>query len=108
MVVLLHHVLADGLGGLNVLAALVDPGAPPANVTFPTARPALSSLALEAWLTRLRGMRQGDDVAVAAPVDVCRRRVSAGARDILLAHTAVSWWLVPVDTEGSSECSWAQ
>ena len=30
------------------------------------------------------------------------------ARDILLAHTAVSWWLVPVDTEGSSECSWAQ
>jgi diacylglycerol O-acyltransferase / wax synthase len=26
VVVVLHHVLADGLGGLNVLAALVDPG----------------------------------------------------------------------------------
>jgi nucleotide-binding universal stress UspA family protein len=89
VVVLLHHVLADGLGGLNVLAALVDPGAPPANVTFPTARPALSSLALEAWLTRLRGMRQGDDVAVAAPVDVCRRRVSAGARHLARSHSGV-------------------
>jgi diacylglycerol O-acyltransferase len=30
VMVLLHHVLADGLGGLNVLAALLDPGAPPA------------------------------------------------------------------------------
>ena len=29
VVVVLHHVLADGLGGLNVLATLVDPGAPP-------------------------------------------------------------------------------
>jgi nucleotide-binding universal stress UspA family protein len=80
----LHQVLADGLGGLNVLAALVDPGAPPANVTFPTARPALSSLALEAWLTRLRGMRQGDDVAVAAPVEV-----SAGARHLARSHSGV-------------------
>jgi diacylglycerol O-acyltransferase len=58
VVVVLHHVLADGLGGLNVLAALVDPGARPASVTFPRARPALSSLARDAWLTRLHGMRQ--------------------------------------------------
>jgi hypothetical protein len=34
VVVVLHHVLADGLGGLNVLATLVDPGAPPADVPF--------------------------------------------------------------------------
>jgi diacylglycerol O-acyltransferase / wax synthase len=58
VVVVLHHVLADGLGGLNVLAALVDPGARPASVTFPRARPALSSLAQDAWLTRLQGLRQ--------------------------------------------------
>lgn len=58
VVVVLHHVLADGLGGLNVLAALVDPGARPASVTFPRAQPALSSLAQDAWLTRLHGLRQ--------------------------------------------------
>jgi diacylglycerol O-acyltransferase / wax synthase len=58
VVVVLHHVIADGLGGLNVLAALVDPGLPPAAVAFPRARPALSSLARDAWLARLRGLRQ--------------------------------------------------
>jgi diacylglycerol O-acyltransferase len=35
VVVVLHHVIADGLGGLNVLAALVDPGMPPSGVPFP-------------------------------------------------------------------------
>lgn len=29
LVVVLHHVIADGLGGLSVLAALLDPGLPP-------------------------------------------------------------------------------
>jgi diacylglycerol O-acyltransferase / wax synthase len=58
VVVVLHHMLADGLGGLNVLAALVDPGAQPASVTFPRARPALWSLAQDAWLARLQAMRQ--------------------------------------------------
>jgi diacylglycerol O-acyltransferase / wax synthase len=37
--VVLHHVLADGLGGLNILAALLDPGLPPAHVPFPRASP---------------------------------------------------------------------
>jgi diacylglycerol O-acyltransferase / wax synthase len=58
VVVVLHHVLADGLGGLNVLAALVDPGMEPASVPFPRPRPALPVLARDALLTRLRGMRQ--------------------------------------------------
>jgi WS/DGAT/MGAT family acyltransferase len=58
VVVVLHHVLADGLGGLNVLATLVDPGAPPAAVCFPRARPAVSSLARDAWLTRVGGVRR--------------------------------------------------
>ena len=47
VVVVLHHVLADGLGGVNVLATLVDPGAPPAEVPS-RARPAVSSLARDA------------------------------------------------------------
>ena len=57
VVVVLHHVLADGLGGLNVLAALVDPGAPPA-VTFPRPSPSRASLARDAWMTRLAGIRR--------------------------------------------------
>jgi diacylglycerol O-acyltransferase / wax synthase len=58
VVVVLHHVLADGLGGVNVLAALVDPGMEPASVPFPRPRPALPILARDALLTRLHGMRQ--------------------------------------------------
>ena len=58
IVVVMHHVLADGLGGLNVLAALVDPGAPPAAVPFPRPSPSRASLARDAWMTRLVGMRR--------------------------------------------------
>ena len=58
VVVVLHHVLADGLGGLNVLAAIIDPGVEPASVPFPRPLPALPILARDALLTRLRGMRQ--------------------------------------------------
>ena len=58
VVVVLHHVLADGLGAVNVLAALVDPGMEPAGVPFPKPRLALPILARDALLTRLRGIRQ--------------------------------------------------
>jgi WS/DGAT/MGAT family acyltransferase len=58
VVVVLHHVLADGLGGLNVLATLLDPGAPPADLPFPRPRPTVSSLARDAWLTRVDGLRR--------------------------------------------------
>lgn len=58
VVVVLHHVLADGLGGVNVLAALVDPGAAPAGLPFPRPAPGLRSLARDAWLTRLAGLRR--------------------------------------------------
>lgn len=56
VVVILHHVLADGLGGLNVLAALVDPGAPPAALPFPRPAPTRKSLARDVWQTRLQGL----------------------------------------------------
>ena len=58
VVVLLHHVIADGLGGLNVLAALVDPGVEPPGVPFPRPRPPLPVLARDALLMRFRGVRQ--------------------------------------------------
>ena len=65
-----HHVLADGLRGLNVLAALVDPGFEPAGVPFP-ASPPLPLLARDALLMRFRGIRQA-----AAPGAPCVGRCS--------------------------------
>jgi WS/DGAT/MGAT family acyltransferase len=56
LVVVLHHVLADGVGGLAVLAALVDPGGPDPAQPFPRGRPAARELALDAWRTRLRSL----------------------------------------------------
>jgi len=56
LVVTLHHVLADGIGGLAVLARLVD-GAPatPDNA-FPRPSPGRRALFLEACGTRLRAL----------------------------------------------------
>jgi WS/DGAT/MGAT family acyltransferase len=55
-----HHCLADGLGGLAVLAALCDEGsagAPPAS-PFPRPAPRPSDLAFEAWRARTHGVRR--------------------------------------------------
>jgi diacylglycerol O-acyltransferase / wax synthase len=73
VVVVLHHVLGDGLGGVNVLATLVDPGAPAAAVPFPRPPPAVSSLARDAWLTRLHGVRRA-----AGSWQLLRRAMFAG------------------------------
>jgi WS/DGAT/MGAT family acyltransferase len=56
LVVMLHHVLADGIGGLAVLARLVD-GAPTTPDTgFPRPSPGRSALFLDASITRLRAL----------------------------------------------------
>lgn len=57
LVVVFHHVLADGIGGLAVLAALVD-GAPPASPdpAFPRAAPSRRTLALDAARCRLAAL----------------------------------------------------
>ena len=59
LVVVLHHTLADGLGGLVVLASLVDGAdpavSPPALAKFPRPVPDRGRLAADAWLGRLRG-----------------------------------------------------
>jgi diacylglycerol O-acyltransferase / wax synthase len=73
VVVVLHHVLADGLGGLNVLATLLDPGAPPAGVPFPRPKPTVSSLARDAWLTRMHSLGRA-----ASSWRLLRRAVFAG------------------------------
>jgi WS/DGAT/MGAT family acyltransferase len=73
LVVVLNHVLADGVGGLAVLAALVDPGAAAADVAFPRPRPATASLLRDAWLARAEALRH-------APRSwrLLRRAMSAG------------------------------
>ncbi len=61
LVVVMHHVLADGIGGLAVLAGLVDgppgpPPAPPRPAAFPAPAPGPRTLAADAWAGRLRGL----------------------------------------------------
>ncbi|MFG1676120.1 wax ester/triacylglycerol synthase domain-containing protein [Micromonospora sp. NPDC049282] len=56
LIVMLHHVLADGIGGLAVLARLVD-GAPTASEPeFPGHRPGRRALFLDASGARLRAL----------------------------------------------------
>jgi diacylglycerol O-acyltransferase / wax synthase len=58
LVVRFHHVLADGVGGLAVLAQLVDNGSPPAAVPFPRPMPSRRRLAAEAARSRLAALRR--------------------------------------------------
>ena len=58
LVVVLHHVLADGIGGLTVLRNMVDQGAMAGQARFPRAGPTPGALALDAWRCRLRAVRR--------------------------------------------------
>jgi len=58
LVVVVHHVLADGLAGLAVLSALADEGTDPAiERDFPSAPPSLRELATEANRARIAALR---------------------------------------------------
>lgn len=57
LVFVLHHALVDGVGGLALLAKLVDQGATTADVPFPRPRPGTNGLALDALRRRLRALR---------------------------------------------------
>ena len=61
LVIVMNHVLADGIGGLAVLAKLVDemPGLPPGDperARFPVPAPPARALAADAWAGRARGL----------------------------------------------------
>ncbi|MGZ5418764.1 MAG: wax ester/triacylglycerol synthase domain-containing protein [Nocardioides sp.] len=73
LVLVLHHVLADGVGGLEVLANLVDPGGRLVDVPFPRPRPTRSVLARDMVRTRLAGLRRVRRTWV-----LLRRSMSAG------------------------------
>lgn len=54
LILVLHHVLADGLGGLAILAALADPGLPAPTRTFPQRPPQWRELAVHAAREKMR------------------------------------------------------
>ena len=80
-----HHCLADGLGGLAVLAALADEGSAvaPAGPPFPSAGPRSRDVALDAWQARLRALRHLPSRMTAAATGV---RELAGTRRPQLAE----------------------
>ena len=57
LVLVFHHVLADGLGGLAVLATLADPGRRESDRDFPRRAPRWDALAVDAARRRLDALR---------------------------------------------------
>jgi WS/DGAT/MGAT family acyltransferase len=57
LVIVLHHALADGVGGLAVLAELIDGPSRAPEVCFPRPAPAPASLARDAFAARLGALR---------------------------------------------------
>ena len=58
LIVAFHHVLADGIGGLAVLASLVDGAAVGPVAAFPEQAPSTQELALDALRTRVTTLRR--------------------------------------------------
>lgn len=80
LLVVFHHVLADGIGGLAALSKLVDwvPLAP--EVDFPRPRPKRRALFADAWRTRIRSARH--------PITAVRR-TRAAATELGLTRKTV-------------------
>jgi diacylglycerol O-acyltransferase / wax synthase len=78
LVLVLHHVLADGLGGLAILAALADPGIQLPSRAFPQPPPSRSEMAVDAVLGMIRA---------AGTLPARLRRSRAGLRELGLGHT---------------------
>ncbi len=57
LVVAFHHVLADGIGGLAVLARLVDGLTSPPPERWPMSAPTTTAVAADAWRSRWRSLR---------------------------------------------------
>lgn len=89
LVVVLHHALADGVGGLAILANLIDAPVDAPSVCFPRPAAGPARLAEEAWVGRLRGLRpQRPGLGPAAHVYGRWGRASAAAGRTLFAEPA--------------------
>lgn len=73
LIIVFHHVLADGIGGLAVLAGLVDGAADTHDSAFPRPMPSRRHLAGEAAIDRLRG---------AGRIPAALRRLRGGASQL--------------------------
>ncbi len=91
VIVVAHHVLTDGVGGLRGLSALLDPDVPPApadrvattapaggntwppNGRFPRPPPRIRDLYVDALVSRIRGVRR---------LPLAARRVRAGLAEL--------------------------
>ncbi len=80
LVLVVHHCLADGLGGLAVLAALADGGPDPPDHDFPREPPSPREIVTDALRQRARGV-------AAAGSQI--RRSSAGLRELLGEHRGI-------------------
>jgi diacylglycerol O-acyltransferase / wax synthase len=58
LVLVMHHVVGDGLAGLAVLRGLADGSVVPTAAAVPKPRPTRAALAKEAWRERIRSLRQ--------------------------------------------------
>ncbi len=72
LVIVLHHALADGVGGLAVLAQLIDGPSHPPEACFPRPAPAPGGLARDAFAAKVGALRH-------APQSWRLLRVSMGA-----------------------------
>jgi WS/DGAT/MGAT family acyltransferase len=58
LVIVMHHVVGDGLAGLAVLRGLVDGSATTAAATVPQLRPTRAALAKDAWREHIRSLQR--------------------------------------------------
>jgi WS/DGAT/MGAT family acyltransferase len=91
VVVVLHHVLADGLGGVAALGALADGWADTSDAgqPFPAAPPTARELAAEAWRARASAVRHARAVA-ARSAGGLRELGVAGRAPRLVARTSLN------------------
>jgi WS/DGAT/MGAT family acyltransferase len=109
VLVALHHVVTDGVGGLSVLRALVDDettsqsdwGAPAA-ITLPAGRPSARELFVDAWAARVRGLRRwrsGARAVASGLRELGARQAGLAEPTTLLAPTGASRRVDAVETD---------
>ena len=90
LILVVQHALADGIGGLAVLGALVDGAPPTVSRPFPVPPPSARQLAAEALLSRVRAARHVPGrirAAVNEIREVRRSRIGRASACSLLAST---------------------
>jgi WS/DGAT/MGAT family acyltransferase len=104
LVLVLHHVLADGIGGLDVLVNLADPGGRPVAVPFPRPRPDRETLARDALRGRVAGLR---DVRRSWHLLRTAMTAGGGVHPTRAAPTSLNRPTSPLRSAGVVQVPWA-